>query len=496
MAVFVESGIYLSFGTTPMGKKKAVLWPVLVHRVLYPNAKRPELNLFQRAVLGLIRACTVRDEAIAELTGLHQNLIKLILAQCVSNGWLVESAQALTAKGERLLDDEETDDANLKTGYLLQDALTGQFWPRLVAQLHPLEPKDPLAHYPEFFGERKTGNTIKPYMIARGRADLPALDHESLTLAYRDYREDYRASQQLGQGNQLPKQISLQGVQRLDDAPQSARVLLWVIADDDGSDLWSVKDPFELRKSAWWLQDTLLQAIEGDAKLLARLEPLVSMPCASNQSVEQWLEALRKQTELQVLIEFPWVERQPDIRRHLAALLVRREKLHQGDSHGQELDAAMMECQKLLEVVMQWLIRTYPTDVGLLPKQQRPDPKLNQRILSELQIPAFTEDVIRLLSRQKINQVVRACARPSDSLKALLFAAAMGTIQARQHPLKVLGDRELQLAKLLELANLRNQSSHAQSSFTGRETTQITSCMALDSIQYALSFTACFKEWM
>ncbi|HHQ4598446.1 TPA: hypothetical protein ACSP2X_003596, partial [Aeromonas veronii] len=321
MAVFVESGTYLSFGTTPMGKKKAVLWPVLVHRVLYPNAKRPELNLFQRAVLGLIRACTVRDEAIAELTGLHQNLIKLILAQCVSNGWLVESAQALTAKGERLLDDEETDDANLKTGYLLQDTLTGQFWPRLVAQLHPLEPKDPLAHYPEFFGERKTGNTIKPYMIARGRADLPALDHESLTLAYRDYREDYRASQQLGQGNQLPKQISLQGVQRLDDAPQSARVLLWVIADDDGNDLWSVKDPFELRKSAWWLQDTLLQVIEGDAKLLARLEPLVSMPCAGNQSVEQWLEALRKQTELQVLIEFPWVERQPDIRRHLAALL-------------------------------------------------------------------------------------------------------------------------------------------------------------------------------
>ncbi|MGV8604245.1 hypothetical protein ACV354_31965, partial [Pseudomonas aeruginosa] len=69
------------------------------------------------------------------------------------------------------------------------------------------------------------------------------------------------------------------------------------------------------------------------AKLLARLEPLVSVPRADNQSVEQWLEAMRKQTELQVLIEFPWVERQPDIRRHLAALLVRREKLHQGDSH-------------------------------------------------------------------------------------------------------------------------------------------------------------------
>ncbi|MCT5365632.1 hypothetical protein LZK48_28775, partial [Pseudomonas aeruginosa] len=59
-----------------------------------------------------------------------------------------------------------------------------------------------------------------------------------------------------------------------------------------------------------------------------------------------------------------------------------------------------------------------------------------------------------------------------------------------------LGTRELQLSKLLELADLRNRSSHAQSSFTGREKTQLTSRMALDSIQYALSFTACFKEWM
>jgi len=496
MAAFVETGTYLKFGVPPRGKSRPLLWPLLVHRVLYPDAKRPQLNLFQRAVLGLIRARTIRGEAIAELTGLHLNLIKLILAQGVSYGWLVESAEALTPKGERLLDDEEADDSNLKSGYLLQDALTGLFWPRLVSQLTQLEPRDPLARNPEFLGERKTGASIKPFSIAGFRADLPPLDHESLMIAYRDYREDYRASQQLSQGSQLPKQISLQGVQRLDDAPQSARALLWVVADNDGVDLWSVKDPFALRENSWWLRDTLRQAIERDENLLKRLEPLVDIPRADSQSVDQWLDALRKQTELQVLIEFPWIERQPDIKRHLAALLVRKEKLLQGDSRDQELDAALLECQKLLEVVMQWLIRKYPANVGQLPKQQRHDPKLNHGVLSALQIPAFTEDVIRLLARQRIDQVIRACSRPIDSLKALLFAAAMGTLNTQRHPLKVLSDRELQLTKLLELADLRNQSSHAQSSFTGRETTQLTSRMTLNSIQYALSFTAQFKEWM
>lgn len=496
MAVFAETRSYLSFGAVPKGAKRSVLWPVLVHRVLYPEAKRPQLNLFQRAVLGLIRARTTQPETIAELTGLHQNLINLILVQGVTDGWLVDGAGALTSKGEKTLDDEAADDGNLKSGYLLQDTLTGKFWPRLIAEFNQMEPRDPLARYPEFMDERKTGHTIKPFMIKSGKSGLPALDHDLLMLAYRDYREDYRASQQLDQGSWLPKQISLQGGQRLDDAPQSARVLVWITGDASGVELWSVRDPFELRENAWWLQSTLRQMIDSDANLLARLEPLLGIPRADSQTVAQWLEALRKQVELQVLVEFPWVERQPDIKRHLAALLVRKEKLHQGDAHNQELDAALMECQKLLEVIMQWLIRTYPADVGQLPKLNRLDQKLNQQILSALQIPAFTQDVIRQLARQRIDQVISACSRPESSLKALTFAAAIGTLNAPQHPLKVLGDRDLELSRLLDLADLRNRSSHAQSSFTGRQTTQLTRQMTLDSIQYALSFTACFKEWM
>ena len=80
MAAFGESGTYLKFGERPHGSARAVLWPVWVHRVLYPEVTRARLNLFQRAVLGLIRAQVVRAEAIAELTNLHEDLVKLILA--------------------------------------------------------------------------------------------------------------------------------------------------------------------------------------------------------------------------------------------------------------------------------------------------------------------------------------------------------------------------------------------------------------------------------
>lgn len=496
MAAFVESDVYLDFGARPHGKRMPVLWPVMVHRVMFPEPRHIQLNLLQRAVLGLVRARTVRAQDMAELTGLHLDLIKLILAQAVSNGWLVESADALTLDGARLLDDEDVDDTDMKSGYLIQDALTGNFWPRLVVQLRQIEAEDPSARFPEFSQSRTTGKKIRPFLLSVPRMVLPPLDHEALRLAYRDYRMDYQASQQLANQSELPERLTLQGVQRLDDTAQPARVLVWVTADVSEQALWSVKDPFMLRDNAWWLQDTLMNTIESDGNLRSRLTPLVNIPQLDNQSVEEWLKAIQQQTELQVLVEYPWVERQPDIKRHLVALLARQEKLQQGDNSEQELNAALLESQKLLEVLMQWMIRTFPAAVGQLPKQQKQDSGLNQQILNALQVPSFTKSVISSLSRQRIGQVVRACSRPTESLKALLFAAAMGTLNEPRHPLKTLSADQLQLDQLLELADLRNSSSHAQSSYTGREQVQLTSSMALSSIQYALRFTSYFKEWM
>jgi hypothetical protein len=72
----------------------------------------------------------------------------------------------------------------------------------------------------------------------------------------------------------------------------------------------------------------------------------------------------------------------------------------------------------------------------------------------------------------------------------------MGTLNAPQHPLKVLSDEELQLEELLELADMRNSKAHAESGFTGKGVTQLSKRDALEKIRYALGFTARFKEWM
>jgi hypothetical protein len=49
---------------------------------------------------------------------------------------------------------------------------------------------------------------------------------------------------------------------------------------------------------------------------------------------------------------------------------------------------------------------------------------------------------------------------------------------------------------LLKLADLRNQTSHGNSRYTGKQYQEITEAHALEQIDYALVFTEQFKEWI
>jgi hypothetical protein len=147
---------------------------------------------------------------------------------------------------------------------------------------------------------------------------------------------------------------------------------------------------------------------------------------------------------------------------------------------------------------MQWLIKTFPANVGHIPNSAKVNQDLNRKVLCALQIPSFTDVVIDALARQNLRQVIQACQNPASSLKALLFAAGMGVLGANQHqhPLMVLENEDLRLDTLLKLAGLRNQSSHGQSSFKKRAPQELSVDVVIENIRYAQEFTMHFKDWM
>jgi hypothetical protein len=498
MAAFVDSSTYLKYGRRPLGKDdqvQAVLWPVLVHRVLYPEVKQPTMNLFQKVVLRLIRAKTHDAVDIAQLTGLHTNLIKLVQAQLLSRGWINDQATELTENGIKAVNEEDDQSEQLASGYLFQDALTGKLWPRIDKKLKVMEARNLEGKYPEFEQDRKTGYVLRPFKPRQPSIPCNQPDTKDALNAWQDYRADYRAARQLHTSNQIPEQVKLSGIRFQTEQPESAWILVWVTPSHD-SNLWSIKDPFGIRDEAWWLKDALPQLLENNHHLLKQLAKLIGQAEPDEQTTTEWLQSLKEQSQLHVLVNYPWAQKEPDIAEAISVLLTRKETLDQGQNHKNDLEAAITDSQKLLEVLMQWLIKTFPSKTGSLPKQNKNDRELNRKLLTALALPAFTDEVIEPLSQQSLKAAISTLRKPSSSLKGLVFAAALGSLGHDNHPFKQLTDQQLQLRKLLELADLRNQTSHGNSRYTGKQYTEITLEIAQQHIDYALQFTEEFKEWI
>lgn len=494
MALFVDAGTYLNYGSKPPGKAKAVLWPVLVHRVLYPEVNQLKMNLFQKVVMRLIRAKTHDAQDIALLTGLHINLVKLIQAQLLSRGWINDNAAELTEAGLKVIHEEDVQSEQLASGYLFQDALTGKLWPRIEKRLTIIEPNNPGEERPIFTQNRKTGKTNKPFKPRFKKVSYSTPSMQDMLSAWQDYRSDYRAAQQLGDLSKPVKQVKLSGLSYQSEIPEPAWVFVWVTPSQN-SKLWSVKDPFDIRDEAWWLEDSLPPLLESDRNLARVLGELIGQPEPDNQTVSEWLISLQEQADFQVMLDYPWAKSDFDIASALSVLIKRREMLESGQHYKNDLQAAIIEAQKLLEVLMQWLIKAFPANIGLVPKQKSNN-QANKQILLALELPAFTESVCTALSRQSLQGAIKSFNRPASSLKSLVFTAGLGAVGNENHPLKLLSKQQLQLEKLLELADLRNDAGHGNSRHTGKNYKEITIEVAKQNIEYALQFTEQFKEWI
>ena len=495
MAVFVDVDTYLKYGNKPQGKARAILWPLLVYRVLYPEVQQPKMNLFQKTVMRLIRAKTHDAQDIATLTGLHTNLIKLIQAQLLGQGWINDQATHLTDSGLKAINEEDQQSELLTSGFLFQDAVTGKLWPRIEERLAVIEPTNPDEQFPKFVQNRKTGRLLEPFKPRFKEKQYTAPSTRETLQAWRDYRSDYRAARQLYGSAQPPNQVKLSGLTYQCEHPESAWIIVWITASHN-SKLWSIKDPFGIREEAWWLIDWLPQLLEHEQNLTRNLAKLIDQPEPKNQTVSEWLASLQDQANLQLMMNYPWAQKVPDLAAALTVMITRQEKLRNGQNHKGDLEAAITESQKLLEVLMQWLIKAFPVDIGSIPTPGKHSRKFNGRLLGALGLPAFTEEIRETLSGQSLQTAIKCFKRPSSSLKGLVFAAALGSVGHENHPFKSLNNRQLQLTTLLELANLRNQASHGNSQYTGKQYVDITSEIANEHIDYTLQFIEQFKEWI
>ena len=481
---------YLRFDVRRPPGGRPLLWPVRVWKVLYPTKRVLKLNVFQQAILGLARARCQDSSEMAELLGLDRELVAFIIAtQLIPNGWMT-TLGAVTSQGERVLEEAQDASEEVRMGYAYQDAISGNWLPRFTEELPEIEAKRVDERgYPVFLRDLDSGKEDRPFRLNHFRDG--ALDTAALFDAFQRYRTDHDHAKQ--RDDELSARVRIESLSFVEDSAQPMWLWTWIFPDEAGPQPWLVADPFGLQQAASWLRKPLQEVLPRNDGLARYIADAVGETRSNDLSAEEWLRSLENQIDLTLLADYNWSRKVPIVEGYLASVLRRRSVLASQERSWQEdVTSLLIETHNLAESVLQWLLKAYPSDIRRLPhwKDQR-DWKDGeaQYYLQFFNLPCLTDDVIKRLSEQRLDQVRTAVKRGTSSLKALLFAGLLGTVDQASHPFLKLSADELQLARLLDMADARNKKAgHSGSERIDRKE-------AMEHADFVIEWVQIFKGW-
>jgi hypothetical protein len=481
---------YLRFDARRPPGGRPFLWPVRVWKVLYPTKRVLKLNLFQQAILGLARARCQDSSEMATLLGLDRELVVFIIAtQLIPNGWMT-TLGAVTTQGERVL--EETQDASeeVRMGYAYQDAISGNWLPRFTEELPEIEARRiDERGYPIFLRDLDSGKEDRPFRLNHFRDG--ALDMGALFDAFERYRTDHDHAKQ--RDDELPTRVRIESLSFVEDSAQPMWLWTWIFPDEAGPQPWLVADPFGLQQAASWLRKPLQEVLPRNEGLARYIADAVGETRSNELSAEEWLRSLENQIDLTVLADYSWSGKVPAISGYLTSVLRRSALLASQDKTWQEdLTSLLIETHNLAESVFQWLLKRFPVDVRRLPDRSQDKnwtKDLASEILRTLPAAQLTDDTVRRLASQNLREIRNALVRGNSSLKALMFAALLSTIEHSTHPLKDLAPQALALDRILDMADARNRKAgHAGGD-------KISKDEAMEYADFVIEWVQIFKGW-
>ena len=486
--MFSDRYLYFQHRTRLEGRRH-LLWPVYVWKVLYPaDDLRFGTNLFQEAILGLIRS-GVRDiDQMGQLLVLDPELVRYIIAtQLQPEEWL-DATFAITKKGERVLDEAEDSRLNLKVGYAFQSAIDGAWLPRFTSELPEIAPVGVTdSNRPIFVPNRDTGYSERPFVL--GHQAQPKADVHELHAAYRTYRKDLTMirRQDLYSGSEM----DFQAVETITDEP--TRMYLWceLYRDESEPQPWLVSDPFRLRKAAAWMRKPFLDIAPRQPQLLHLMQNLLPTFSPDQCSAEEWLRRVEDSVTLQLLANYPFLAGHDVILDHLGRVLRLTQKLEGRKApHVEEVTTLLSEAINLIEAVLQWVLSKWPTDTASWEGKKnwsRDEAKEEFKALKLSFVSQYVIGMLSGLSRSEIFKAIRYRDRP---LKALLAGSIFCAGKHPDHAFLVIAAKDLALDRVIDWTNLRNKKGSAHASGLKASPEE-----AISAARFAINWVTLFSRW-
>lgn len=240
--------------------REFVLWPAWAYRVVAPRRKSRNLNILQRAVLGLGRAGILTAEEHATYLDIHKDLAALIMIELSGRGFL-DNRMCPTKEGLQALNEESMENQELVAGHVFQDPWTGDLWPRFVERLDYCELERNEKGFPVLMlgtsgkPRRQSAFTVLPTNVETPSTPLPvsivdAVDRHHRAMKYKQHGSDGDDTDD--PDTFIPSATQIHRVSFIEPEPQPVFLTTYMYIPESENEAidWFACDPFGFGSSS------------------------------------------------------------------------------------------------------------------------------------------------------------------------------------------------------------------------------------------------------
>ena len=450
--------------------------------MLAPTTRNREVNLFERATLGLCRAGVAEAAEVARLLGFDTELAARVLHELYLKR-LIDTSGVLTKGGRDVLDDLDVPgEDEYAVGHVFRDAISGDLFPRVVPTkdrndaLTPAEVDD-RGKIRIRRGPTGTSKLFRPFAIAPESAQPPSpLDPDEVLDASRFHRralksynknrgrrtsegdaaDDTDEVRTMSDAERERRQIQVGKIALMSNAPQPVWLYTLVHHTADAPsypDAWTACDPFGIGDSSF-----LLRRIHKLATTLPplreRIDEKTGVLAQRHRDEARALDEVRHTLAVQAVVERLGADVPEVVMTHLRLMEVYLEMGRTGSPF--LLRSVLAEAQSAAEALFGILLRE--ADAGLIRDTLR---SLSRKGRAEFMNEAAAQvgfdtplpDAITIQTPGK-----SACGGQGASLRAYVAAALCDANLTEGHPLRQAAASEPSLISDLDtLAEVRNE---------------------------------------
>lgn len=462
-------------------QRRFVLWPALMYRVVAPEVRDREINVLQKAVLGLCRAGITVPQRIGDRLKIHRDLATLIIAELLQRG-LIRADGLPSQAGEELFQAETLDMRPPVTGHVFQDPWSGDLWPRFVKRLDFAELERGESGFPDLMlGTRGKPRRERAFMCRPGAdAVPPAPDVRQILRATRRYKAALRNSELVEVDDDdatvdVDVGPALERVSMVDDSPVPVFLATFVyLVEGEMSADWHACDPFGLGENTM-LRRAIARELPNQSGLREVLEGLLGDSLDSRAAEQQkWISEVRALAVANVERRLTVNARDlPEFDALVELEMGCVEAEYLGDRcPEQRLRDLLGAARRVLESVFRTIAGRFPPgtvwrQVYLSDKSGKSRPVQDMAYVERV----YEEHAKRLgfriplpaaISRTRPNHLKAACYESGWRLRGAIVASMMAASSQPEHPLAVVAARHPDLiGELDRIASLAGDAIHA-----------------------------------